>query len=87
MDDAVAAVAAAAGVVAVACSNPQFQFSFSSVVDSVMLSVVSVQPMYLQIFSSTMHRCTTSSVLSTIGTCSEPPATPPLVVPSLESPD
>lgn len=67
----------AADVVAVQNSNPQFRFSFSSVVDLVMLSVVSVQPMYLQIFSSTMHRCTTSSVLSTIGTCSEPPAAPP----------
>lgn len=53
----------AADVAAVPNSNPQFRFSFSSVVDLVMLSVVSVQPMYLQIFSSTMHRCTTSSVL------------------------
>lgn len=75
--DVVVAAVVAAGVVAVPNSNPQFLFSFSSVVDLVMLSVVSVQPTYLQIFSSTMHRCTTSSVLSTIGTCSEPPAAPP----------
>lgn len=75
--DVVVAAVAAAGVVAVAYSNPQFRFSFSSVVDSVTLSVVSVQPMYLQIFSSTMHHYTTSSVLLTIGTCSEPPAALP----------
>lgn len=82
-------VAVDVAVVAAAVANNirHPRFSSSSEADSAMLSAAVAQLTYLLIFSLTKHHCTTSFVLSIIGTCSELPEVHPSAELSLEFPN